>query len=196
VSTDAPIVHRRTIEIVARDGGDDLDITCHLRDERPWTEFESRRYVHDMELRVGVRQSDLMITSATATMHQYPHAECTSIETAFADLVGLQVGRGFTRAVQQRFGGPRGCAHLTHLSTLLGPAVIQAVTSARTRRDPVFASDGDQMAFLRDTCHLWTDDGPGPAKLELGWRPRMDDPEYPFPAVDVLVRRRRDASDE
>ncbi|MFN8036325.1 MAG: DUF2889 domain-containing protein [Acidimicrobiia bacterium] len=186
---DAPVVHRRTIEIEARDEGDDLAITCRLRDERPYTEFESRRFVHDMELRVRVRQRDLTITASSATMHRYPHIECADIEGAFADLVGLRVGRGFTRAVKERLGGPNGCAHLTHLAGLVGPAVIQASTSARNRRSSELDVDVRALAHLRNTCHLWADAGPGEQKVALGWRPRMDDPEYPFPSVEELRRR-------
>ena len=64
-------------------------------------------------------------------MHAFPHTECPTIETAFAGLVGLSVARGYTREVQARFGGPRGCTHLEHLARSLGPVVIQAVTSRR-----------------------------------------------------------------
>ena len=64
-------------------------------------------------------------------MHAFPHTECPTIEAAFAGLVGLNVARGYTREVQTRFGGPRGCTHLEHLARSLGPVVIQAVTSRR-----------------------------------------------------------------
>ena len=87
--------------------------------------------VHDMELRVRVRIADLTITGATAEMHAFPHTECPTIEAAFAGLEGLSVARGYTREVQARFGGPRGCTHLEHLARSLGPVVIQAVTSRR-----------------------------------------------------------------
>jgi len=187
--TDAPVVHRRTIEIESRDRGNELDVFCTLRDERPWSPVESRRFVHDMELRIKVRMNDLVITSAVATMQRFPHAECTNIEPAFADLVGMQVGRGFSRAVQERFGGPRGCAHLTHLATIVAPVVIQSLTSARAHADPVAAGGIEQMGFLRNSCHLWTEDGPGAQKIALGWRPNMVNPEYPFPAVDEIRRR-------
>ena len=89
--------------------------------------------VHDMELRVTVRIDDLTIIESVAEMHTFPHAECPAIVLAFAGLVGLSVARGYTREVQRRFGGPRGCTHLEQLARSLGPLVVQAVTSRRAR---------------------------------------------------------------
>ena len=89
--------------------------------------------VHEMELQVTVRIADLTITEANAVMHTFPHAECPAIVSAFAGLAGLSITRGYTRQVQERFGGPRGCTHLEQLARSLGPLVVQAVTSRRAR---------------------------------------------------------------
>ena len=89
--------------------------------------------VHEMELRVRVRIADLTITEAAARMDTFPHTECPGIVGAFAGLEGLSVTRGYTREVQARFAGPKGCTHLEQLARSLGPVVVQAVTSRRAR---------------------------------------------------------------
>ena len=120
-------LHRRSIDYRAYVDDDDLVVVGRLTDSRPWAEDGSAvAIVHDMELRVRVGMADLVITGATAEMHAFPHTECPTIETAFAGLVGLSVARGYTREVQARFGGPRGCTHLEHLARC-----------TRTRGDPI-----------------------------------------------------------
>ncbi|MGH9016608.1 MAG: DUF2889 domain-containing protein [Acidimicrobiales bacterium] len=186
-------VHRRTIEFEAYDEGDSLSVTGRLRDERPWAaETEGVEHVHDMDLTVVVRKDDLTITAAGAVMARFPHSECPSITTAFEDLVGLCISRGYTRAVQERFGGARGCTHLEQLARTIGPVVIQAMTSTRARDRDWQHLDVDASArptlFPRNTCHIWAEGGVAEQKLAAGWRPGQR-AGYPAPPVEVLLRR-------
>ena len=190
------LLHRRTMEFEVFGVEDDLVAAGRLRDTRPWAEGGTAvSVVHDMELRVRVRASDLTIIGATAEMHAFPHTECPVIEEAFAGLVGLGVTRGYTRAVQERFGGPRGCTHLEQLARALGPVVIQAVTSRRARSvsrgesEDLLAGAGTAGSpWARDSCHIWAEGGPADQKLAAGWRPGVG--PYPAPAVVSFVRRR------
>lgn len=186
-------VHRRTIEFDAYDEGDSLSVIGRLRDERPWAADTDRvEHVHDMDLDVTVRKDDLTITSASATMVSFPHAECPSITGAFEDLVGLCISRGYTRAVQERFGGARGCTHLEQLARTIGPVVIQAMTSNRARDRDWQHLDAAPSArptlFPRNTCHIWAEGGVAEQKLEAGWRPG-ERAGYPAPPVAVFLRR-------
>jgi len=192
VSDRVPI-HRRTIEFDAYDEGDSLSVTGRLRDERPWAADTDRvEHVHDMDLDVTVRKDDLTITAASATMVRFPHAECPSITGAFEDLVGLCISRGYTRAVQERFGGARGCTHLEQLARTIGPVVIQAMTSNRARDRDWQHLDATPSArptlFPRNTCHIWAEGGVAEQKLEAGWRPG-ERAGYPAPPVAVFLRR-------
>ena len=186
-------VHRRVIEYRAWTADEDLVVAGRLTDSRPWAEDGSAvATVHDLELRVRVRTSDLAITGATAEMTTFPHAECPAIEAAFAGLVGLNVARGYTREVQRRFGGPRGCTHLEHLARSLGPVVIQAVTSRRAlavrdgeSEDLLAGGGGTGSPWARDSCHVWAEGGVADAKLAAGWRPGTG--PYPAPAVVTFL---------
>jgi hypothetical protein len=42
------------------------------------------------------------------------------------------------------------------------------------------------FSFLTNTCHVWTEDGPGAQKIALGWRPGLLG--YPAPTVDDVRR--------
>ena len=188
---DAVPIHRRAIDYRAWAVDDDLVVVGRLTDSRPWAKDGSTvATVHDLELRVRVRTADLTITGATAEMHTFPHTECPTIEAAFAGLVGLNVSRGYTREVQTRFGGPRGCTHLEHLARSLGPVVIQAVTSRRAlsvsrgESDDLLAGGGGTGSpWARDSCHIWAEGGIADQKLAAGWRPGTG----PYPSLALVT---------
>jgi hypothetical protein len=190
---DRPVpLHRRSIEFEAFRGDGALRVVGRLRDTRPWADGNgSPAVVHDMELRVAVRIRDMTIIEAAAEMHTFPHAECPGIVRAFDGLVGLSVARGYTRKVQERFGGPRGCTHLETLARSLGPVVVQAVTSDRARA--VHAGEAEDLLtgngspWARDSCHIWAEGGVADQKLAAGWRPGIG----PYPAASLVEIRRR-----
>jgi hypothetical protein len=163
-----------------------------LHDQRPWAGGEyGPRDLHFMELGLVVRRADMTIVDAAADMTTYPHAECADIQASFHDLVGLSVARGYTSAVQERFGRQRGCSHLEFLARAMGPVVVQGITSSAAWE--VEKGDGEHpmreggFAFLTNTCHVWTEDGPGAQKIALGWRPGLLG--YPAPSAAEVRRR-------
>ena len=194
-------VHRRTIGMEVYLRGDYLAVVGTLHDERPWASGGySPRDLHVMELGIVVRRADLTIVDAVADMQTFPHAECTQIEPNFRDLIGLSVARGYSSAVQERFGRERGCSHLEFLARAIGPVVIQGLTSSGAWDAEKGAGGGGQsmgdrtFSFLTNTCHIWKEDGPGAQKIELGWRPNRFG--YPAPAVAEVRRRLAEEADD
>jgi len=188
--------HRRMIEIEVFDDVERFDLIGRLSDRRPWAVApEQVAALHTMLLRLSVRRADLIITRAQAQMLDYPHAECPAIQSAFGDLVGLSVTRGFTKEVQARFGRERGCAHLEFLARALAPAVVQAIPSAALRREPPDQAGARVLqgtTWLTNTCHVWAEGGVGMAKLELGWKPGQT---YPAPLLEDLQAGRLTSTD-
>lgn len=174
------------------DRGEYFAVVGTLHDERPWAGgTHGPRDLHFMELGIVVRRADMAIVDAAADMRTYPHAECTDIEASFRDLIGLSVARGYTNAVQERFGRQRGCSHLEFLARAIGPVVVQGITSSAAwqveKGDGTHPVGERDFSFLANTCHIWTEDGPGPQKIATGWRPgRL---EYPAPPVAEIRRR-------
>jgi hypothetical protein len=185
-------VHRRTISMEVYRRGEYFAVVGTLHDQRPWAGGAyGPRDLHFMELGLVVRRADMTIVDAVADMTTYPHAECTDIQASFHDLVGLSVARGYTNAVQERFGRQRGCSHLEFLARAMGPVVVQGNTSSAAW--DVEKGDGEHpmreggFAFLTNTCHVWTEDGPGAQKIALGWRPGLLG--YPAPSAAEVRRR-------
>jgi len=190
--SDEPPVHRRTIEIEVFVRDEYLVVIGTLADVRPWASGEfGPRELHRMELAIVVRRADMTITDAVADMKTFPHVECTDIEPKFSELIGLSVARGYTSAVQERFGRERGCSHLEFLARAIGPAVVQSVTSAAALQfetGGVYPDGGRALSFLANTCHVFIQDGPGSQKIDAGWRPGMFG-LYPAPTVTEIRRR-------
>ena len=170
-----------------------------LHDQRPWAGGAyGPRDLHFMELGLVVRRADMTIVDAAADMTTYPHAECTDIQASFHDLVGLSVARGYTNAVQERFGRQHGCSHLEFLARSLGPVVIQALSALMARR---LENGGDEggvrnesgVQWLTNTCHLWAEGGIGEQKVAAGWRPAKE--TYPAPSL-VEIRRKAERREE
>lgn len=184
-------VHRRTIDIEVFVRDEYLVVIGTLADVRPWASGEfGPRELHRMELAIVVRRADMTITDAAADMKTFPHAECMDIEPKFSELVGLSVARGYTSAVQERFGRERGCSHLEFLARAIGPAVVQASTSAAAQqfeKGERYPGGESALGFLTNTCHVFIEDGPGSQKIAIGWRPGMFG--YPAPTVAEIRRR-------
>ena len=184
------------MEVFQRDGH--FAVVGTLHDERPWADGAyGPRDLHYMDLGLVVRLSDMTIVDAAADMQTFPHAECTDIEPKFRDLIGLSVARGYSSAVQERFGRERGCSHLEFLARAIGPVVVQGLTSSAAWQ--VEKGEGEHpmreggFPFLANTCHLWTEDGPGPQKVATGWRPGKLG--YPAPRVAEIRRRMAEVED-
>ena len=189
-------VHRRTIEIEVFLRDDHSVVIGTLADVRPWASGTlGPRELHRMELAVVVRRADLTITDAVADMATFPHAECTDIEPKFSELVGLSVARGYTSAVQERFGRERGCSHLEFLARALGPAIVQSMTSSaawQVEHGGAYPGGERALGFLSNTCHVFIEGGAGEQKIATGWRPGM----FGYPAPTVAEIRRRVAAGE
>jgi Protein of unknown function (DUF2889) len=178
--------------------GEHFAVIGTLSDQRPWASGAlGPNELHRMELAVVVRRADLVVVDAVADMKTFPHVECTAIEPKFGELIGLSVARGYTSAVQERFGRERGCSHLEFLARALGPVVVQAVTSTAARQveggEPYPAGER-ALTFLANTCHVWIEGGEGEKKVAMGWRPGMFG--FPAPSASEMRRRMAAAPDE
>ena len=183
-------LHRRAIDIEAfeTDDPDCIELVGSYLDERPRAAPPQQHVVHRMTLTIQVRVSDMVIIDASAVMHDFPHIECPDIAPSFSGLVGLSIARGFNKEVQRRFIGIGGCAHLEFLARAMGPAAVQAVSSARARARIAngFTGSVQVNTYMRNTCHVWADDGPAIAKIDAGWTPGL----APTPTPNVVEIRR------
>ncbi|MBL8486035.1 MAG: DUF2889 domain-containing protein [Rhodocyclaceae bacterium] len=106
--------------------------------------------VHDMWVRVTIDR-EYNVLAATASIDAVPYpGGCDTIAPAYGRLVGMNLVRGFRRAVAEMFESVRGCSHLTELLGSLPTAAIQ--TFASEVRDAEGSRPGEKP-FQLDKCH-------------------------------------------
>lgn len=113
--------------------------------------------VHHMHMTLVVDEQ-LTIQTAQARTLAAPALSCHEVEAAYGALVGLTIGPGFTRAVRERFGGVKGCTHLSELLPIAATVAIQTVVGARLAAD--VDTQPQLAARMVDECHTWRRDGP------------------------------------
>lgn len=118
--------------------------------------------MHHMVVDLVVTMPDLVIADAEVLFEIYPQDVCPGIAASYRELIGVSIGRGFTRIVRDSFGGPRGCTHTTALLQAMAPVAVQA-RFAFTHVQSLTASEkgaslrAETRGGLRDTCHAWAE---------------------------------------
>ena len=157
-------MHTRRIELHGYSREDGLfDIEARMTDtksygfatdDRAWV--DPGEPLHGMAMRMTVDE-DLMIVGFEAVTDYSPYSICPEIAPDYAKLVGIQIGRGFMRAVAERVGGTHGCTHLRELLQPMATVAFQTIYPARARRER--AVPGRRPPML-NTCYAYRDDGP------------------------------------
>jgi hypothetical protein len=146
-----------------------------VRDQKPaglyFAEDPDPLTFHHMQVELEVRFPSLEISAATVLFEAHPHDICGSIAPHYGGLVGLSIARGFTHEVRQRFGGPRGCTHVTALLLAMAPVAIQSIWSMQVMDEPAamgrwrpsmdLTADERKQRFATtlNSCHVWDDSG-------------------------------------
>ncbi len=180
----ATSIHQRSYDCEAFDEGDGrMRVRGRLIDNKPHglgLADGQPLVIHDMEIDLIVLVPSFVIEAVEATMNVHPYRSCTDILVDYQQLVGLSITRGYARKVRALFGGPGGCSHVGALLQALGPVAVQASWSLTTLHDDPAArlvDDGDaesrerRLRMNTNTCHVWAENGPQFAAVELGHSP-------------------------
>lgn len=124
---------------------------------------------HHMVVDLVVSYPDLVIAQANVVLDTHPNEQCPSIESAYKQLVGSSISRGFGRQLTTLFGGPNGCTHVGALLRAMAPVAVQSMYSMQLADpgdydpwDPEqrTSQDGDRaQTYVTDSCHVWASDG-------------------------------------
>lgn len=170
--------HRRTIRVEAYARDDGLwDIEACLTDHKA-RDFvlatgvrPQGSPVHELWLRVTIDEA-LNVQEAEAVSDWVPYPGiCDQIGPAYRQLIGLNLGRGFRKAVQERLAGKAGCTHLTELCGVLPTAAIQAFAGEviNTRDTAGSADDNAAPPFQLDRCHALKFEGEAVRRYYPRW---------------------------
>ena len=142
--------------------------------------------VHEMRLRLVI-DTRMEIIEAGSESRWMPYAGICDVHgagaqgepgDAYARLVGLNLRRGFRRALSERLGGALGCTHLTELAQVLPTAVIQAFAGEVipvTEGTPATGTEPERPPFQIDRCHALKRSG----EVVRIYYPRWFHPEPP-----------------
>ncbi len=169
------LVHTRQVEIQVFRREDELwDIEATLRDVKtqnaplPSGERKAGDPMHDMLLCLTVDQGfNVVASKAYSRRNPYP-GHCEGAAAGYDKLVGLNLIKGFRKAVRERLGAVLGCTHISELSQFLPTAAIQAFagesdTFASIKSvlaDPRAEPEPDDKHFQIDRCNAMRSDGP------------------------------------
>jgi hypothetical protein len=147
--------HSRSVRFEGYARADGLwDIEAHLTDIKP-DDYElapgvrpAGSPVHDMWVRLTIdRKMNVIGAEAATDAMPYP-PYCAAIAPDYTALAGLNLMRGFRKALYQRFANVAGCTHLTELLAQFPSAAIQVL--AGEQRDN---HDDGRKPFQLDRCH-------------------------------------------
>jgi hypothetical protein len=139
VSSERRLMSTRDVSCRAYVRSDGLyEIESVLIDTKPYAVFVGDRGridagepFHEMHLRLVI-DGDLIVRDAEARTLYAPYLECAPAASAYAALIGLNLGDGFLRRARALLGRTAGCTHMTEL---LGPAVTTALQTVWHVRD-------------------------------------------------------------
>lgn len=147
--------HLRRIELEGFKRLDGLwDIEAHLVDTKdhdyPLSSGLRKlgEAVHEMRVRVTI-DAQMNVLAATTCSDAAPFmGSCDSVPPDYSMIVGLNLFRGFRKAVKELFGGTRGCAHISELLMSLPTAALQTFAS-----EVVDNADSEHKPYQLDRCH-------------------------------------------
>lgn len=154
--------HTRAVQVEMYSRADGLwEVDARLRDTKTREIRGSQgvlpagEAIHDLVLRLVIdTQFNIHLAGAESLAVPY-RGQCDTHGDAYAQLEGLNLMKGFKRAVRERLGGVAGCTHLTELADVLPTAVIQAFAGLVLDTK----GEGDQAPFQLDRCHALRRDG-------------------------------------
>lgn len=131
--------------------------------------------VHHLAIRLLVGGTPPTILDAEAEMAHVPLDICHDTLDTIEKMIGLSISSGFMKKVRRLMGGDKGCAHLTHLLTVMSQAAFQGYVAHKRRRPPVIPDSLEAVEgieYLLGSCRAWKADGPKVMKLKAAIKKR------------------------
>lgn len=158
-------IHTRETTFLGFQREDGLyDIEAHLIDNKPedfslpnGQSWKAGVPIHNMWIRLTINDQ-FQIVDIVAHMNNYPLEECPQSILNIRNLIGIRLGKGWRKAIEEHMGGIKGCTHIRELLFNMATAAFQSIPGQIS-----FGSSEKMPAYL-DQCHGW--DIKGPAVLK------------------------------
>jgi len=163
-------IHQRVLGMSTYALDDDtVVVEGTFRDERfrPIYEISGRRreegVIHHMIIRLLIGGIPLRILDAEAEMPHIPMPLCITTRESVKKIIGVEIKSGFGEKVHKLIGGVEGCAHLTHLLTVMVQEALHGYWTHKMRKPeppPAALEEIEGLSYLINSCSLWREDGP------------------------------------
>ncbi len=177
-------IHQRVLDMSSYALDDEkIVVEGSLRDERfrPIYELSGQKreegVIHHMVIRILVGGVPLRILDAEAEMPHVPLPLCVTTRESVKKIIGLKIKSGFGEKVHKLIGGVEGCAHLTHLLTVMVQEALHGYWTHKMRKPeppPNSLEEIDGLSYLLNSCSLWQEDGPIMQEIKDFIRLRQD----------------------
>jgi len=160
------LIHTRSIKLKGFNRDDGLwDIEAHMTDiksydvENKWRNgIAAGDPIHEMWIRLTV-DDNFLISAVEAVTDNSPFEMCPIITKSYQELVGIRIGRGWRRAINEKVKGRKGCSHIIELLQPLATVSFQTLMGNIQNK---INKKNEQGRFLKpmvlNSCHAWADD--------------------------------------
>jgi hypothetical protein len=163
-------IHQRVLDLSTYALDDEkVVVEGSLRDERfrPIYDLSGQKrekgVIHHMIVRLLVGGIPLRVLDAEAEMPHVPLPLCVTTRESVKKMIGLKIKSGFGEKVHTLIGGVKGCAHLTHLLTVMAQEALHGYWTHKMRKPeppPGSLEEIEGLSYLLNSCSLWREDGP------------------------------------
>ena len=108
--------------------------------------------IHDISVRVTIDGAMNVVDVAASSDYTPFMGVCERIVPDYRQIIGLNLFKGFLKAVKVLFGDTRGCAHLSELLMALPTAAYQTVAGEAK------LGEHEKKPFHLDRCHALSTD--------------------------------------
>ena len=112
--------------------------------------------VHEICLTLHVSKDTLEIVKAKADMVRIPHPHCADAQAEDKKLVGIKIGQGARKAVQNAVGHAHGCTHMADLALDMVKALVTTNYRIQQRGKSEEEITAQYVEELGGTCNQWT----------------------------------------
>ena len=115
-----------------------------------------------MQVRITIDFQMTIIAAEAVTLHG-PYHICPKGAENISGLVGLTIGPGWKRKVQNAIGGPKGCTHITELMGPMATTAFQTLYGEKARQRRASGADETQqittpLPSLTNSCIAYAED--------------------------------------
>ncbi|MFQ5775992.1 MAG: DUF2889 domain-containing protein [Kiloniellaceae bacterium] len=157
-------LHTRLLDFRGYRRADGLfDVEGRLTDAKTYSfpnefrgEIRAGEPLHDMWLRVTIDEN-FIVRDIEAVTDAGPYRVCPAITPNFKKMIGVRMGAGWRRAVNERLGGVEGCTHLVETLGAMATVAFQTLYPYLAKKRKGRPRMGRPP--LLDECHVFRSDG-------------------------------------